>query len=299
MIKFIFSLFTLFFITIHSQHIEGCANYNETLSGCTYCKPGYGYNSQTKKCSICPSGQFSPGGTSSCDLCSNYNFCKDISDENERLKKCPYYSYMKGSRTCDLCPSDKFVDIEHTVCLRCLENCLECSNGEESGNCKRCENGYGLYKRKIKESSNNGTNQNVKRNYLYSFDNFNDTDKVDKYDKLKQEENTNTNENESYIYECIKCDESKQEYSDGSSECVSPVYNEKFLFSLEKNNDEIVGSFYSYIYCGTNCEECDGKICMKCVNGTTLNEGYIYDISQKKITNKLFKRKWRYCIFKS
>ena len=114
------------FTTVTSQELTGCLLHNQNKTNeCSYCKPGYGFNSESKNCTICPKGQYSPGGTNSCNFCFNYNHCKEITDENERKIKCPYYSSSEGSSSCEICSINKFVNEDHTKCMDCMENCMD------------------------------------------------------------------------------------------------------------------------------------------------------------------------------
>jgi hypothetical protein len=73
--------------------------------------------------------------------------------------------------------------------------------------------------------------------------------------------------------ECIQCDESIGEYSDGITPCYSSLNNNVFLFSVEKNeNNATVDTFYKYNFCSENCLKCNDNVCEEYVDGAYFND---------------------------
>ena len=73
--------------------------------------------------------------------------------------------------------------------------------------------------------------------------------------------------------ECIECDESLGEYSDGTTPCYSQLNNDVFLMTVQRNeNEEIIDTFYTYKFCSKNCLRCNVDVCIECIEGATLNE---------------------------
>ena len=142
-------LFIIFFLKTYAE--EGCVvNNTFPLTGCKYCKSGYGYDETTQTCSKCSKGEYSKGGRTPCRSCSTFGFCSSLEihnetqNQNEREIKCPYFSENEGSEMCEYCPIGKYVDLERTNCFECPSFCLECESGLKGGKCIRCQRGFGF-----------------------------------------------------------------------------------------------------------------------------------------------------------
>ena len=64
---------------------------------------------------------------------------------------------------------------------------------------------------------------------------------------------------------CVKCE--GNEYSDGSTECRSPVHNEKWIYHKQLKG-------YYFNYCGNGCKFCSNEIgkCSECFDGYKMND---------------------------
>ena len=125
---------------------NGCLRYNKNdPTKCEICKKGYGLNITSNECNICPPGTYSHGGSSECLYCKDYGYCKSFTDEEERKRRCPFFTYKEGCEKCDFCDIGYHTNSLFTDCLHCSSHCLECEGGG-SGKCLQCEYGYGLVK---------------------------------------------------------------------------------------------------------------------------------------------------------